>query len=80
MFVDADGNRRGYVELQVNPNNATFDSWFATTRAQPGDPSWDSGMETAVKVRGTTEPGDTDQGWTPRSRSRGPRSRVATTR
>jgi Carbohydrate family 9 binding domain-like len=63
LFIDADGNRRGYVELQVNPNNATFDSWFATTRAQPGDVSWDSGMQTAVKLRGTTEAGDTDQGW-----------------
>jgi hypothetical protein len=63
LFIDADGNRRGYVELQVNPNNATFDSWFATTRAQPGDPSWDSGMLTAVKLRGTTATGDTDQGW-----------------
>ena len=63
LFIDADGNRRGYVELQVNPNNATFDSWFATTRAQPGDVSWDSGMQTAVTLHGTTEPGDTDQGW-----------------
>jgi hypothetical protein len=63
LFIDADGNRRGYIELQVNPNNATFDSWFATTRAQPGDVSWDSGMQTQVKLRGTTEPGDTDQGW-----------------
>jgi Carbohydrate family 9 binding domain-like len=64
LFIDADGNRRGYVELQVNPNNATFDSWFATTRAQPGDESWDSGMITAVKVRGTADKaGDTDQGW-----------------
>jgi len=63
LFIDADANRRGYVELQVNPNNATFDSWFATTRAQPGDPSWDSGMQTAVKLRGTTAAGDTDQGW-----------------
>jgi Carbohydrate family 9 binding domain-like len=63
LFIDADGNRRGYVELQVNPNNATFDSWFATTRAQPGDVRWDSGMQTAVKLRGTTNPGDTDQGW-----------------
>jgi hypothetical protein len=63
LFIDADGNRRGYIELQVNPNNATFDSWFATTRAQPGDPTWDSGMQTAVKLRGTTASGDTDQGW-----------------
>jgi hypothetical protein len=63
VFIDADGNRRGYVELQVNPNNATFDSWFANTRAQPGDPSWDSNMQTAVKVRGTPAAGDSDQGW-----------------
>jgi hypothetical protein len=63
VFIDADGNRRGYVELQVNPNNATFDSWFATTRAQPGDPTWDSNMQTAVKVRGTPAAGNSDQGW-----------------
>ena len=64
MFIDADGNRRGYVELQVNPNNATFDSYFATTRAQPGDEAWDSGMVTAVKMRGTADKaGDRDQGW-----------------
>jgi len=64
LFIDADGNRQGYVELQVNPNNATFDSWFATTRAKPGDVEWDSGMVTAVKPRGSTEAGDSgDQGW-----------------
>jgi hypothetical protein len=64
MFIDADGNRQGYVELQVNPNNATFDSFFATTRAQPGDEKWDSNMVTAVKVRGTADKsGDADQGW-----------------
>jgi hypothetical protein len=64
LFIDADGSRRGYVELQVNPNNATFDSWFATTRAQPGDTTWDSGIETAVNVRGTSDrAGDSDAGW-----------------
>jgi hypothetical protein len=64
LFIDADGNRSGYVELQVNPNNATFDSYFATTRGQPGDESWDSGMMTAVRVRGTADKsGDSDQGW-----------------
>jgi hypothetical protein len=64
MFIDADGNRRGYVELQVNPNNATFDSWFRGTKADGGDPAWDSGMVTAVKVRGTPDvAGDADQGW-----------------
>lgn len=64
MFIDADGNRVGYIELQVNPNNATFDSFFASTRAQPGDETWDSGMVTAVKVRGTPDQsGDRDSGW-----------------
>jgi hypothetical protein len=64
MFIDADGNRSGYVELQVNPNNATFDSFFASTRAQPGDEKWDANMVTAVKVRGTGDKsGDADQGW-----------------
>lgn len=64
LFIDADGNRRGYVELQVNPNNATFDSWFAGPRAGKGDEAWDSGMVTAVKMRGTADvANDTDQGW-----------------
>ena len=64
VFIDADNNRKGYVELQVNPNNATFDSWFVGTRAPPGgDPTWDSGMVTAVKLKGTTDSGDTDTGW-----------------
>jgi Carbohydrate family 9 binding domain-like len=63
MFVDADGNRAGYIELQVNPHNTTFDSWFAGPRGSQGDVAWDSGMVTAVKVRGTPGPGDTDQGW-----------------
>ena len=64
IFIDADGNRQGYVELQVNPNGATFDTWWATTRAAPMDKSWDSGMVAAVKVRGTPDKaGDTDQGW-----------------
>lgn len=56
LFIDADGNRRGYVELQVNPNNVTFDSWFPGGRAAKGDEEWDSGMITAVKLN----PG---QGW-----------------
>ncbi len=64
IFIDADGNKRGYVELQVNPNNATFDSWFAQGRAAKGDEAWDSGMITAVMMHGTADKGgDTDQGW-----------------
>jgi hypothetical protein len=64
LFIDADGNRRGYVELQVSPNNVTFDSWFAGPRGSPGDEAWDSGMQTAVRVNGTGDvAGDADRGW-----------------
>jgi hypothetical protein len=65
LFIDADKNARGYVELQVNPNNAQFDSWFAGTRAGPkADESWTSGIVSAVVVDGTADKrGDKDQGW-----------------
>jgi len=65
LFIDADSNRRGYVELQVSPANVTFDKWWPQTRAQENlaDMSYESNMETAVKLRGTVAPGDTDQGW-----------------
>jgi biopolymer transport protein ExbD len=63
MFIDADSNRRGYIELQVNANNATFDSWFPGGRAPKGDEAWDSGMQTVVRLNGTTKPGDADTSW-----------------
>lgn len=65
LFIDADANRRGYVELQVSPANVTFDKWWPQTRAQENlaDMSYDANMQTAVKLRGTVAPGDTDQGW-----------------
>jgi hypothetical protein len=64
LFIDADGNRRGYVELQVSPNNVTFDSWFAGPRSQSGDEAWDSGIRSAVKLNGTGNvKGDSDRGW-----------------
>jgi hypothetical protein len=63
LFIDADKNGHGYVELQVNPRNATFDSWFATVRPN-GDEKWDSGMTTAVTVDGTLDKrDDVDKGW-----------------
>ncbi|HWM86681.1 MAG TPA: sugar-binding protein [Kofleriaceae bacterium] len=64
LFIDADRNRRGYVELQVNPRNARFDAWFPTTRGQANHPEWSSKMKTAVSVRGTLdERDDQDKGW-----------------
>lgn len=64
LFIDADSNRRQYVELQVNPHNAHFDSYFASTRAQPGDVSFDAHLVSQVRVLGTIDLGtDTDVGW-----------------
>ena len=65
LFIDADRNRHGYVELQVNPRNAHFDAWFPVNRSKDSHFEWQSGMKSAVQVRGNLEKrGDHDQGWT----------------
>jgi hypothetical protein len=64
LFIDADRNRRGYVELQVNPNNAHFDAWFPRTRGQKHHFEWNSKMKSAVVVHGTNDKrSDRDEGW-----------------
>lgn len=64
LFIDADRNRRGYIELQVNPNNAHFDAWFPKTRGQTHHFEWNSSMKSSVLVHGSNDNrGDTDQGW-----------------
>lgn len=63
VFIDADGNRRGYVELQVNPRDTHFDTWFAGVRPNRDD-SFDSGMISKVVVKGTVDSrADGDVGW-----------------
>lgn len=64
LFIDADRSRRGYIELQVNPNNTQFDAFFPTTRAQKSDVAWSANMNSQVNVRGTADNrDDEDQGW-----------------
>lgn len=64
MFIDADGNRRGYVELQVNPNNTHLDIWFPGPRGKDPDRLWSAEMTSAVNIRGTADnQGDADKGW-----------------
>lgn len=64
VFLDANADGRTYNELQVSPHAVIFDAYFPARR-QGMDRSWDSGMKTAVKVRGTLDnPSDKDQGWT----------------
>jgi len=64
IFIDANGDGRTYNEIEVSPNNTVFDAYFPARR-QGMDTSWDSGVKSAVQVRGTlNDPSDLDQGWT----------------
>jgi hypothetical protein len=63
MFIDADGDGKTYVELQVNPKGATFDSWLPSYRQNQND--WESGMKAAAKIEGTlNKRDDEDKRWT----------------
>lgn len=62
VFIDADGDKATYVELQVNPKNAVFDSYLPKYRENQND--FDAGMKTAVFVDGTVDKrDDADKGW-----------------
>jgi hypothetical protein len=64
MFIDADGTREGYIEIQVNPQNAHLDVWFPKTRREPHAFAWTSRVQSAVTVDGTlNQPNDLDRGW-----------------
>ena len=63
MFIDADGDGKTYVELQVNAKGATFDSFLPTYRQNQND--WDSGMKAGVNIEGTlNKRDDEDKRWT----------------
>ncbi len=63
MFIDADGDGKTYVELQVNPKGATFDSYLPSYRQNQND--WESGMKAGVNVEGTlNKRDDEDKRWT----------------
>ncbi len=65
VFLDADGDGRTYNELQVSPHNVTFDASFVSHRSDLATAmKWESGMRTAVQVRGTLDDAsDRDEGW-----------------
>jgi len=65
IFLDANGDGKTYNELEVSPNNVIFDAYFETRRSDlEKAKAWDSGMKTAVKVRGTiNDDRDRDEGW-----------------
>jgi hypothetical protein len=72
IMIDADGNGRTYIELQVAPNGNVFDTYLPERRKYEDsiDPkakpfSWNSKMVAKVRVDGTlNKREDQDKGWT----------------
>jgi hypothetical protein len=72
LMIDADGNGRTYIELQVAPNGNIFDTYLPLPRRYEDtvDPklkpfSWNSKMIAKVHVDGTlNKRDDQDKGWT----------------
>ncbi len=65
IFLDADGDGATYNELQVSPHNVNFDASFAARRSDLATAmAWESGMQTAVFVKGTLDDdSDRDEYW-----------------
>lgn len=65
VFLDADGDGATYNELQVSPHNVTFDASFVARRSDlPTAMKWESGMQTAVFLKGTLDDdSDRDEFW-----------------
>ncbi len=64
VFFDADADGATYNELQVSPHNVNFDASFVARRSDlEAAMKWESGMTTAVNVRGTLDDDKEDQGW-----------------
>jgi hypothetical protein len=72
VMIDADGNGRGYIELQVAPNGNVFDTYLPQYRKYEDslDPkrkpySWNSKANVKVTVDGSlNKHGDQDRSWT----------------
>jgi hypothetical protein len=72
LMIDADGNRKSYIELQVSPKGTIFDAYLPDYRKYEDtlDPKrkpydWNSKVKVAVHVDGTlNKRDDQDKGWT----------------
>ena len=72
VMIDANGDGKGYIDLQVAPNGTIFDAYLPTYRQYEDslDPKrkpydWNSKLKAAVKVDGTlNKRDDQDKGWT----------------
>jgi len=64
VFIDANGDKNEYFELQVSPANIKFDKSFKGGPRKGGNVGWDSKMKFAVHLRGTlNKHDDIDNGW-----------------
>jgi hypothetical protein len=65
IMVDPDGDGNNYFELQVSPGNVSFDTRYDTRRTpRPfGHLDFDSGLKSAVDVRGTLNDDIRDEGY-----------------
>ena len=67
VFVDANGDQTGYVEIEVSPLNTLLDLYVLNRPPEPfrGMFDWDSvGMRHAVQVDGDPhDPASVDRGW-----------------
>ena len=62
VLIDANGNGKDYIEIQVNPNGAIYDSYLPSYRKAQND--WNSMMTVGVSVDGTlNNSSDQDNGW-----------------
>lgn len=67
FFIDANRNRRDYIELQVSPAGVIFDSFFPRYRhpRPEGRKNYDSGMLVRIGLNGTlNNPNDRDTSYT----------------
>ncbi|HNT28564.1 MAG TPA: carbohydrate-binding family 9-like protein, partial [bacterium] len=65
IFIDANGDRKDYWEMQVSAAGVKFDASFKGGPRKNMDVAWDSGIKYAVQVNGTlNKPDDADKGWT----------------
>jgi hypothetical protein len=67
VFVDPNGDRREYYEIETNALNTIFDLFLVRTYIDGGPAlhGWDcKGLRSAIHIDGTlNDPADTDRGW-----------------
>jgi hypothetical protein len=64
IFIDANGDKDVYVELQAAPNDVHFDAAFQGGARKNFDTSYNVAVETKTKLKGTlNDPTDHDEGW-----------------